>query len=144
MKSIRCRAWRFIHPDFDIEEGFGTGIRISNTGGIEMVEDQAAVRQAIMLLLTTTHGERVMRPEYGCDLQKLIFSPNDATTHGLAIYYVRRALQKWEPRIDILLLDAEASEKDPGRMNILLEYRVRKTGRSDNLNFSVSLTGEVD
>jgi hypothetical protein len=57
----------------------------------EMVAEQAAVRQSILLLLTTVPGERVMRPDYGCDLQKLVFSPNDATTHGLAIHYVRRA-----------------------------------------------------
>ena len=84
-----------------------------------------------------------MRPDYGCDLQQLVFSPNDATTHGLAIYYVRRALQRWEPRIDILRLDAAASQADPGRMDIMLEYRMRKTAGRENLMISVSLTEEV-
>jgi phage baseplate assembly protein W len=144
MKAPLYRAWRFVHPDFDmdIDKSF-SGIQISSTGGIEMVADNAAVRQSIMLLLTTSPGERVMRPDYGCDLQRLVFSPNDATTHGLAIYYVRRALQRWEPRIDILRLDAVASENDTGRMDITLEYRVRKTAWRENLAISVFLTEEM-
>jgi phage baseplate assembly protein W len=142
MKAPLYRAWRFAHPDFDIEEAF-PGIGISSTGGIEMVAEHAAVRQSILLLLSTTPGERVMRPNYGCDLQRLVFSPNDATTHGLAIYYVRQALQRWEPRIDILRLDAAANPGDPGRMDIMLEYRMRKTAGRENLMISVSLTEEV-
>ncbi len=142
MKAPLYRAWRFVHPDFDIEESF-PGIRVSSTGGIEMVTDQDAVRQSIMLLLTTSPGERVMRPDYGCDLHRLVFSPNDATTHGLAIYYIRRALQRWEPRIEILRLDADADEKDPGRMDIVLEYRMRKTAHREHLVVSVPLTEEV-
>jgi uncharacterized protein len=142
MKARLYSAWRFVHPDFDAEENFA-GIQISSTGGIRMVAEQDAVRQSIMLLLTTAPGERVMRPEYGCDLQKLVFLPNDATTHGLAIHYVRQALQRWEPRIEILRLDAEADEKDPGRMDVILEYRVRKTARTEHLVISVPLTEEV-
>jgi uncharacterized protein len=142
MKAPLYRAWRFVHPDFDIEESF-PGIRVSSTGGIEMVSGQDAVRQSIMLLLTTSPGERVMRPDYGCDLQRLVFSPNDATTHGLAIYYICRALQRWEPRIEILRIDAGANEKDPGRMDIVLEYRMRKTAHRENMVFSVPLTEEV-
>jgi phage baseplate assembly protein W len=142
MTAPLYRAWRFLHPHFDTAEEV-SGIRISSTGGIEMVAEQAAVRQAVLLLLTTTPGERVMRPDYGCDLQRLIFSPNDATTHGLAIYYVRQALERWEPRIDILRLDATSNEGDPGRMDIILEYRVRKTAQRDSLALSVSLAEEV-
>jgi hypothetical protein len=76
-------------------------------------------------------------------LHRLVFSPNDATTHGLAIFYVRRALQRWEPRIDILRLDADADKNDPGRMDLVLEYRIRKTAQRGNLIVSVPLNEEV-
>ncbi len=142
MAAPLYRAWRFTNSDFDLTDDFA-GIRISSTGGIEMVAEQAAVRQSILLLLTTRPGERVMRPDYGCDLQSLVFSPNDPTTHGLAIHYVRQALQRWEPRIDILQLDAASDEGDPGRMDIFLEYRIRRTARRENLIIPVRLTEEV-
>jgi phage baseplate assembly protein W len=83
-----------------------------------------------------------MRPGYGCDLHRLLFSPNDATTHGLAIHYVRQALQQWEPRIDILRLDADCNAADPGRMDIMLEYRVRRTLHRDGLVLPLQLSLE--
>ena len=141
MAADLYRAWRFMHPDFDATGGV-PGLQVSRTGGIEMVAEHASVRQAILLLLTTSPGERLMRPDYGCDLQRLVFAPNDATTHGLAIHYVRQALQRWEPRSEILRLDANCSEGDPGRMDILLEYRMRRTLHRDALVVPVNLTRE--
>jgi phage baseplate assembly protein W len=139
--SVRYRAWRFLHPDFDIPEA-AAGLRLAATGGIEMVEEEASVRQAILLLLSTIPGERVMRPDYGCALERLIFAPNDDTTAGLALHYLRQALDRWEPRIDVLRLDAERDAGDPTRLNLLLEYRVRSTQREDRLAIPVRLAGE--
>lgn len=136
------RAWRFLHPDFDIPEPWA-GLCVTPTGSIEMVEEAAAVRQAILLLLSTRPGERVMRPDYGCDLHGLIFSPNDDTTAGLAIHYVRQALERWEPRIDILKLDAGPDGQYLERLKIVLEYRLRSLQRQDSLLFSVNLRGEA-
>lgn len=139
MADRRYRAWRFVHPDFDLEEA-NVGLCLSNTGSIRMVDEQASVRQAILLLLTTIPGERVMRPGYGCNLHRLVFSPNDDTTHGLAIHYVRQALQRWEPRIEITSLDACRNDADPGRMDIHLEYRLKKTLHSATLIIPFDLT----
>jgi phage baseplate assembly protein W len=138
---LRYRAWRFLHPDIDMPEEFA-GLGISPTGGIDMVDDQASVRQAILLLLSTIPGERVMRPDYGCDLHRLIFSPNDNTTAGLAIHYVRHALDRWEPRIQVNFLDAEPNPEQAGRLDIVLEYRLRRAERTDQLAFSINLAEE--
>ena len=48
----------------------------------------------------------VMRPQYGSLLHRLVFAPDDATTAGLAIHYVRQALVRWEPRVEVLDVDA--------------------------------------
>jgi len=143
MNVPRYRAWRFLHPDIDVAEQFA-GLGTSPTGGIDMVDDQACVRQAILLLLSTIPGERVMRPNYGCDLHKLIFSPNDNTTAGLAIHYVRQALDRWEPRIQVTFLDADPNPQEPGRLDIVLEYRLRRAERTDQLTFSINVMGEAD
>lgn len=140
------KAWRFLHPDLDAADGSGggPGLGLSGGGGIAMVAGEAAVRQAILLLLTTRPGERVLRPSYGCELHRLAFAPNDATTHGLAIHYVRRALERWEPRIDILSLDALADATEPSRLLLDLEYRVRATQRVDRLTHAFDLGGGND
>jgi phage baseplate assembly protein W len=141
MKTKRYQAWKFIHPDIEAHEEFA-GLSIAPTGGIEMAAEEDSVRQAILLLLSTIPGERVMRPDYGCDLYRLIFSLNDDTTAGLAIHYVKQAIDRWEPRVEIKFLDAFPSGEDRARLDILLEYRLRATQATDTLSFSVNLAGE--
>ena len=141
MSAPRYRAWRFLYPDLDAAEAFA-GLQISARGGIEMVEENNSVRQAILLLLATRPGERVMRPDYGCLIHRLIFAPNDDTTAGLAIHYVRRALEQWEPRIDVIRLDAERNAESPERLDVILEYRMRATQQVQPLTFSLNLAGD--
>jgi len=111
------------------------------TGAIELITGPAAVRQSIMMLLSTRPGERVMRPDYGCPLHRIVFSPNDATTAGLAIHYVRQALLRFEPRADILRIDAGPAENDAAgsMLAIRLDYRVRGTQQSDRIAFTLDL-----
>lgn len=118
------------------------GLGLSPRGSIAMVDDHDSVRQAILLLLSTMPGERIMRPDYGCQLYRLVFSPNDETTAGLAIHYVRQALDLWEPRIDVLRLDAERNTEEQEKLTISLEYRVRSTQQITTTTFSFSLSGE--
>lgn len=150
-------GWRFENIDRalaggdapDIDGIAPVGLAATPSGGVRMVEDDAAIRQAIILLLATVPGERVMRPDYGCPLHRLVFNPNDATTAGLAIHYVRSALLRWEPRIEILRLDAGRSpdlsdggaEDDGTHLYIRLDYRVRATQRPGRLSLSIGLQG---
>lgn len=134
------RAIRFSHPDLDRDDD--PGLHVSPTGGIALIAGDAAVRQAILLLLSTRPRERVMRPLYGCNLHRILFWPNDNTTAGLAIHYVRQAIERWEPRVQILHIDAERNAIDPARLDIRLEYRVRATQITDELNVSISLNEE--
>ena len=138
MNGPRYRAWRFAVPTAE-EQVEPVGLGYSLAGGVEMVEDDASVRQALLLLIATAPGERVMRPEYGCHLNRLVFAPNDDTTAGLAIHYVRRAVQRWEPRVDIVDLDAERSVEEPNRLDIVLHYRVRASQRAYELRVPLDL-----
>jgi hypothetical protein len=135
------RGWLFLHPDLDVPEDFA-GLQIGPGGRVELVEEEAAVRQAILLLLSTAPGERVMRPDYGCSLRKLVFSPNDETTAGLAIHYVRQAINRWEPRVEIVKLDANNSDGGGNRLTIELEYRIKARMRTSRATFDIKLTAD--
>ncbi|GAB3271146.1 hypothetical protein GCM10027426_05970 [Microbacterium lacusdiani] len=100
-----------------------------------------AVRQSLILLLSTVPGERVMRPDYGCELARLVFWPNDDTTAGLAIHYVRRAVERFEPRVVVLGLDAGAAPDAPDRLQVVLDYHPRLGGPADRLVASIPLQG---
>lgn len=138
--AITTNAFRFIHPDTGSDEA---GLRFGTTGGVALATEEESVRQAVLLLLSTIPGERVMRPDYGCDLYRLIFSPNDDTTAGLAIYYVRRAVERWEPRVDVLEVDASRHPEIDNCLNILLSYRIRQSLRTDSLVLPLNLEGDT-
>ena len=140
MNALPYRAWQFLHPDLD--DVSKSGLQLSPTGGIAMVDESASVRQAILLLFSTAPGERVMRPDYGVPLRRLVFSPNDDTTAGLAIHYVKQALDRWEPRITVLKLDAGRDGSDPARLAISLTYRLRTTAQTQEIAFSINLRGD--
>src|SRR5262249_18757403 len=115
----------------------------THTGAIALATEAESVRQAILLLLSTVPGERVMRAQYGCDLFRLLFSPNDDTTAGLAMHYVRQAIQRWEPRVDLVRVGARRGESEPGRLDIEIEYRIKRTRQTDLLLYSVNLPGSI-
>jgi len=143
VSTPRYRAWRFTDPD-SVQPGKAVGLGVSSRGGVDMVEGLHAVRQAILMLLATRPGERLMRPHYGCNLHRLVFSPNDLTTAGLAIHYVRQSLERWEPRVEIIHLDAIRPEgaASAGVLEIYLEYRVRATLESERMAYAFDLTGD--
>jgi phage baseplate assembly protein W len=140
--SLRpIRGFRFEGCLLGTGAGPFDGLTVTPAGRLAMVDDGDAVRQAILMLLTTTPGERVMRPDYGCPLDRLMFAPNDATTAGLAIHYVREAIRRWEPRVEIVRLDSGPDDDSAGRLLIELVYRLRRTDRVDSLTVAVDLQG---
>ncbi|MFN8524443.1 MAG: GPW/gp25 family protein [Chloroflexota bacterium] len=97
------------------------------TGRIQTAARDDSIQQSIRAIIGTARGERVMRPDFGCGLQHRVFDTLDSTTLARAAFDVREALIEWEPRIEVLEVDARP---DPGRDHVLLiavSYRVRTT-----------------
>lgn len=132
-------ALRFLGAGFDGAEA--GGLALTSAGRVATVEGDQAVRQALLMLLSTRPGERLMRPEYGCRLHRLVFAPNDDTTAGLAIHYVRDAVRRWEPRVEVTHVDAGADPDVPSRLLVRLDYRVRAALSEGSLTLAVDLDG---
>ena len=134
---------RFAHPDFDARSSYdigpGIGLVCTATGRLERIEGAALLRQSLLILLSTNLGERVMRPDYGCELLSLAFARNDDTTAGLAIHYVRQAVTRFEPRVRILRVDATRSAAEPNRLDVELDYQPRLGGQVDTLRVGLLL-----
>ena len=117
----------------------GTGVAfpvaLDARGQLAMVSGEQAVTQAILMLLMTARGQRVMRPEYGCRIHELVFAPGDATTLGLASFYVDEALRRWEPRIEVEQVRAEVDPAQQGRILIDISYRLKGTPQPRSLVF---------
>lgn len=71
--------------------------------------DLKVLASSVKMILITTPGERVMLPDYGCDVRRLLFDPNDASTERDISDSVRNAVTRWEPRVDIVSLTVTRS-----------------------------------
>ena len=111
------------------------------TGAFMSASGEEKIRAAVCSILSTTLGERVMRPDFGGDLQHQVFASLNAATLGALAFSVRKALVAWEPRIqvqDVQVSDAQAAE---GIVSISIDYKVRATDTRFNLVYPFHLQG---
>jgi len=104
-----------------------------NTGRVQYAEYEADIRQAIQIILGTSRGERVMRPDFGCSINDLVFETMDTTTLQRIRSVVEESLTRYEARIELLGVDVDPSVVAEGKLLIELEYRVRLTNQVGNL-----------
>lgn len=102
---------------------------------VALVRQERDIEQAIQMILLTPKGQRVMRPEFGCQIHNLIFAPNDATTAGLAAHYVKEALRMWEPRIQVVTVNAAPDPTNSERLLIEINYKIKATHDQRSLVF---------
>jgi len=115
--------------------GWAFPVGVDARGRIGLARQERDIEEAILIILLTPKGQRVMRPEFGCQIHDLLFAPNDATTAGLASYYVEEALAMWEPRITVLHVDARPNPDETEQLLITIHYEVRATHDSRSLVF---------
>jgi Phage baseplate assembly protein W len=93
---------------------------------------EESIKESVTLILGTARGERVMRPDFGCRLNDMVFSSNNLGTATLIQTYVEEALLNWEPRIDVQNVSATMIKEEP-IVEINVEYIVKSTNCKANL-----------
>lgn len=115
--------------------GWNFPLQVDPTNSIGLASHVRDIEQAIEIIIRTAPGERPMRPEFGCRIQDHLFSPmNDATLAAIA-NDVRRALEVWEPRIDVDDVKVMFNRADLGMAHIDVGYRIRGYNDERNLVF---------
>ena len=108
-------------------------------GQAKMAEYEEDVRQAILIVLLSNPGERVMRPTFGAGLNAFVFEPVSPTTMAAVKTRVHDALIDWEPRIDVIEVEVAPSPKDLSTVLIDITYRVRATNSVGNMVYAFYL-----
>jgi uncharacterized protein len=119
--------------------GLAFPLAVDARGGVALAHEDEDVRQAILLILGTAPGERPMRPEFGCGIHDFVFDTVDADMTGRLEAAIRDALDRWEPRIQVLDVgfDLERPATGAGAASEVLvidiSYRLRETNALRNL-----------
>ena len=103
--------------------------------GVVMTEKADDIDKSLQILLTTTIGERLMEPRYGCNMEEYVFESMTTTTKTLMKDMVQTAILYYEPRIDVTSIEVDDSSQLEGIILIKIEYVIRTTNSRFNFVF---------
>jgi uncharacterized protein len=123
-KSFLGRGWSF-PPTF---HNYGTG-------GVEMVEKEEDIKQSLEILMNTNKGERMMLPEYGCDLQSFLFESISSSNMHLLSEMIKTAILNYEPRIRVNEVIIDHKDYLDGIIKVEIDYTIETSNTRFNLVF---------
>ena len=116
--------------------GWGFPPTFSTTASaVGMLSNEEDIKSSLEILLTTRQGERVMRPDYGCNLDELVFEPLTTTFKSYIKDLITTAILYYEPRIDVNAIELDDTGEVEGRILIVIDYTVRTTNSRFNFVF---------
>jgi phage baseplate assembly protein W len=131
-KSFLGQGWAF-PPGFSLE-----------TKTSVLVSEEEDIQQSLIILLSTRLGERIMQPQYGCNLHTVVFEKADKSTITYLRDTIESAILYHEPRIKLIEIRAGVEPDQKERIFIDIIYLVRATNTRSNLVYPFSLTEATD
>lgn len=126
--SFLGKGWSF-PPEF-IKSG-----RVIESGRVGMTSDEEDIQKSLEILLSTSPGERVMRPDFGCDLSSLSFEPITSSLKSFIKDLIKTSILYHESRITVDDVTLHADQAQEGKIIITIEYVIRKTNTRTNFVF---------
>jgi phage baseplate assembly protein W len=85
-----------------------------NTNDVSIKKNNEAVKQSVLNILRTNHGERPFNYNFGANLRAYLFENMTQITAAQMSTSINTALANWEPRLEVLNtnIQAKASEND--------------------------------
>lgn len=122
---------------------YGRGIafppQVGPSGQMTWSAGEPNVRESICIILRTRPGERLMRPEFGCGLDRYLFEPASVPTLRLIQEEVKRALVRWEPRIALDDVVVATNPRDARAVDITIYYTLIATAQRERVGLTVAM-----
>lgn len=119
-------------------KGMAFPFKQSNTSIPAAVTDAELVQQSLLQILNTNRGERVMRPNFGCNLQQYVFENNDDLLEQLMRTEISSSISRWEPRAQ---LDNILLQRNDTTLTVTVVYTVVTTQTKDTVQVAIPVTG---
>ena len=99
------------------------------------------IKSDLKNLILTNRGERVMQPEFGCNLRQALFEQIDEGEGAFIQNEIESQIQRWLPFVIVnnIFVNADANSKDNNRISVNLDYTLSFAGNNsrDSLNITV-------
>ena len=104
---------------------------------VEMTFGREDIERSLEILLSTRPGERVMQPDYGCNLDRLVFEPLDASLKSYMEDVVKTAILYHEPRITADSVEILETSGFSGEVRLVVDYVIRTTNSRYNFVYLI-------
>lgn len=109
-------------------------------GFFQSMFSRDVIRSSIYMILSTGKGERVCVPEYGSDLRKALFEPNDFVTRNLVKLIATADVNRWEPRVNVENVRVNSKEHE---ISVIVTYSIIGADTIDATTISFSTDGQT-
>lgn len=121
IKSFLGTGWSF-PPSFD-----------KPNASVLMVSDVADIEESIRIILSTIPGERIMLPDFGCNIRKMVFEVVDSRFAAELNHLIYHALLEYEPRIKLVDCQIADQTMESGVVYVQINYTVIATNTRHNM-----------
>jgi uncharacterized protein len=123
----------------DYALGITLPIQISNVAFAQSYNSIDQIKSNIQNLLLTKKGERILQPEFGCDLHSIVFNNITSDFETDVENAIESAFEFWMPfvKVDEILIDTNADDVDRNRVNISLTFSVDSYIESQTITFNM-------
>ncbi|MBL3655537.1 GPW/gp25 family protein [Fulvivirga sediminis] len=102
-------------------------------GELELVSGEQDIQQSLKILLSTSLNERVMAPDFGCELTNYLFEEIDQSLINEIRNAVSDAILTHEPRVQVEEVNITEVKRENGLLHISITYLVPATNNRHNL-----------
>ncbi|MDD4109920.1 MAG: GPW/gp25 family protein [Clostridia bacterium] len=107
----------------------------NNGKDIKVAYDLNAIKNSIVNLFNTIPGDRILLPDYGCDLRQYVFERISETMAKFIGRIIKTSIEQWEPRVTIANINVDGYV-DKQEYRITLKLEVPFLERDENFNIS--------
>jgi phage baseplate assembly protein W len=96
-------------PYSDLDFSFKTN---PNTKDVGIKKNTNAIKQSVLNILKTNHGERPFNYYFGANLRSFLFENISSITAANISSAIKNALRNWEPRVEVLNINIKTIPDD--------------------------------
>jgi len=86
--------------------------------------DKDAIKADLMHLILTRKGQRLYLPDFGTDLLKFIFEPNESMTHMGIEEEIKTVVKKYLPNLNLVNFSVDESSESEYAAIVTIEYTI--------------------
>lgn len=116
---------RYSDLDLDLE--------LTPDGDLKKETNRESIKQSLRALMNTFPGERIYRPEFGCNIQQYLFQTLDNFTGDAIGNEILSSIERFESRIEVDEVNVNVNYGKQ-RYEVNVSYTIVNTGEIDTLN----------